>query len=172
LWFVQFDFYLVVAALMPPPAIPCQTRGSHRRLATADFSARRLRAGSPPRPILVFAFFCRSTVTAQRGGTPCHLLNSTGIFGRFSRLTAAESFSRHGSNPLPSFFFLHDSHLPVRVRSQFDHLIHRQSPWNLMRYEQHRDLPFQLVDRPRKVLRRLLIQIRDSFIKDQNLGTF
>ena len=38
-----------------------------------------------------------------------------------------------------------------------------------MRNKQHRDLALQLVDRPRKVLRRLLIEIRHRFIEDQNL---
>ena len=41
------------------------------------------------------------------------------------------------------------------------HLIHLQSPWNLMRNKQHRHRPLELVDRPRELFRRLTEGVRD-----------
>jgi len=41
-----------------------------------------------------------------------------------------------------------------------------------MRNEQHGDFPLQFVDRSGEVLRRLLIEVGNRLIKDQNLGPF
>ena len=40
-----------------------------------------------------------------------------------------------------------------------------------MRNKQHRHLPLQFVDRPGKVLRRLLIEVGHGLVEDQNLGS-
>ncbi len=57
--------------------------------------------------------------------------------------------------------------LPIRAKRE--HLIHLQSSRNLMRNKDHRHLPFELVDRLGEVLRRLLVEVGDRLIEDQNL---
>ena len=55
------------------------------------------------------------------------------------------------------------------VTSKREHRIDLQSPRNLMRDEQHRHLALELVDRLGEVLGRLLIEVRDRLVEDQDL---
>ncbi len=52
------------------------------------------------------------------------------------------------------------------------HLIHLQSLGHLVGDEDHRDLAFEPVDRLRKKLGGLLIQIGNRLVEDQHLGAF
>ena len=65
---------------------------------------------------------------------------------------------------------LDDLHLHcLLISTEAEYFIHLQASWNLVGDEQHGDFSFQLVDCFREIFRRLLVEVGDGFIEDEDL---
>src|SRR3972149_10667923 len=58
---------------------------------------------------------------------------------------------------------------PCLMPAELDHLVHLQAARQLMRDEEHGDSAFELVDGPRKLLRRRLIEAAGGLVEDEDL---
>jgi hypothetical protein len=68
------------------------------------------------------------------------------------------------------FFLTHNHNLRrMQILAKTEHLIDLQPSWNLVRDEQHRHLPLELVDRPGEEFGGRLIEVGDRFVEDQDL---